>query len=149
MRLHLPAAALALFLAVPSAFAADIKTVSAELGALSAEGLAVDAPKVDAWLKATFTGDNACSDPGNPNLSFEQTCPLSSADSDEPAPDMIVGIKDGKIVSALTTTDDLKTAGWTCQATETDYRACFPASTGQAERDKLSAEWTAFLNSAG
>ena len=64
MRLGFPAAALALFMSAPASFAADAKTVAADLGALTTGSLAIDDAKVDAWLKATFTGDNACGDPG-------------------------------------------------------------------------------------
>lgn len=129
----------------------DAGDPAAGLTALAATGISVDASRVDAYLDRHFQGQ--CVD-GDPRLSFDRVCqhyPAQAAKGDpSPWPDVVVGVKDGRIVSAvLTGAADAPGAGWRCAAASgfEGMRLCHVETVPEADRMRWSTEWTAYFAS--
>jgi hypothetical protein len=130
------------------------KDAAAELAALAPAALAVERPETKAYLDRDFAG--ACGR-GDGRLSFERICEhyavadtTGSADP-SPWPDLVLGIADGRIASAvLTTPEQSLGAGWVCESAPGagDLRFCFVATTPAGQRTRWAAEWAAYFASA-
>ncbi len=130
---------------------ADAGEPIAGLRALAAIGVSVDASRVDAYLDRHFQGQ--CAD-ADPRLSFDRICqhyPAQAAKDDpSPWPDVVLGIKDGRIVSAvLTGAAEAPGAGWRCAAAVgfEGMRLCHVETVPEADRARWSAEWIDYFAS--
>lgn len=133
----------------------ETKLVAA-LTALPAADRATTSGRGAALLRDNFgNGDNSCSAPGNPALSFDQLCqwtaPGAGEDDASEWPDLFVGLSGGRIVGiALSHDKDKVGADWSCRpmSDPTGIRFCFPADVPVAQQARWSREWTDFLNAA-
>ncbi len=123
----------------------------AALKALAPTGTYAKANQVAAYLDRYFEGQ--CID-GDPRLSFDRVCQHYAADAakDDPSPwpDLVLGIEDGRIVSAVLASDEETLgAGWGCApaAGFDAMRFCYVETAPDADRIRWSAEWTAYFGS--
>ncbi len=133
--------------------ALPVNTVSAvaALEALTASGRSAQANQIAAYLDRYFEGQ--CID-GDPRLSFDRVCQHYAADTakDDPSPwpDLVLGIEDGRIVSAtLTSAEETLGAGWGC-APAVGFEGmlfCYVETAPEADRIRWSTEWTAYFGS--
>lgn len=130
---------------------ADAAGAVAALKALPATGASAQTGQVAAYLDRYFDGQ--CVD-GDPRLSFDRVCQHYAADAakDDPSPwpDLVLGIEDGRIVSAvLASAGETLGAGWGCApaAGFEAMRFCYVETAPDADRTRWSAEWTAYFGS--
>ncbi len=145
------AAEVAADVSAPVAMPSDPGSPVAGLKALASTGGHVEASQVAAYLERHFKGQ--CVD-GDPRLSFERVCqhyPLQAAKDDpSPWPDLVLGIDEGRVVSAaILGAAEAPGAGWQCvSAMDLDgMRFCYVETVPEADRIRWSAEWTAYFGS--
>lgn len=109
------------------------------------------APEVAGYLATYFNGECSKDDA----LPFEQMCQHyaedANADDPSPWPDLMLGISNRRIVSAVLRDPDANLgAVWTCDAVSglESVRACSPSDIDANQRSAWLQRWTAYLRSA-
>lgn len=125
-----------------------VKTIST----LSDADLVVTSPAGKAFLeKLNPTGIAACDSPTENRPDFDKLCSwaLNNEESDF---DILLGIKNDKIVSFVASFTPEKDDIWVCEATkkdipESDLQTCNVRSADEKSRQHWSESWESFLNS--
>ncbi|GAB2503868.1 hypothetical protein [Lysobacter humi (ex Lee et al. 2017)] len=118
------------------------------LAALPADRAGLRDPSVDRFLRAYFSG--TCH--GDERLGFDEVCehadPMPGADP-SPWPDLMIGLRDGGIASAVLLRAGSTPPAWSCMAVPglDAAKACFPPSTSAEDRARWMQQWTAFFSS--
>jgi hypothetical protein len=121
------------------------------LAALTGDELAVSSSKAADYLGGFFK--EACSK--DEGLPFDQSCQHyaedAATDDPSPWPDLALGIKDGRLVSAVLF-DPQQSLGdsWSCASLSglENVRACTPVSVSAGLRADWQQRWTVYLNAA-
>jgi hypothetical protein len=123
-----------------------------EISKLSDADLVITSPAGKAFMdKLAPDHDKACGKPDENRPDFDEYC--SWAFNNEEADfDILLGIKDNKIVSIVASTIPEKSDVWVCEPTkkdipESDLQTCNIRSADEKSRAHWSESWESFLNS--
>lgn len=119
------------------------------LAALPADRAGLRDPSVDRFLRAYFAG--TCH--GDDRLGFDEVCEhVDAAPTEDPSPwpDLMIGLRDGGIASAVLLRAGSTPPAWSCMAVPglDAAKACFPPTTSAEDRARWMQQWTAFFSSA-
>lgn len=123
----------------------------AQLANLATLGtLKTDAPDVASYLQTHF--NDACT--RHDALPFDEVCDHERADAaasdPSPWPDLMLGLRERRIVSAVLFHPAQQLGGWHCDAVPgmTEVRACTPGDIAATDRAQWLDAWAAFFRAA-
>lgn len=119
------------------------------LAALPADRAGSRDPAVDRFLRAYFAGTCHADD----RLGFDEVCEHADptpTDDPSPWPDVMIGLRDGGIASAVLLRADATPPAWSCMRVPglDAAKACFPPTTSAEDRARWMGQWTAFFSVA-
>ncbi|MCV9907102.1 hypothetical protein OIV19_05640 [Brucella sp. HL-2] len=123
-----------------------------EISKLSDTDLVVSSPAGKAFMdKLAPDHEKACGKPDENRPDFDEFCSWAF-NNDEADFDILLGIKDNKIVSFVASSVPEKSDVWLCEKTqkdipESDLQTCNVRSADEKSRTHWSASWESFLNS--
>lgn len=142
----------------PAAPIATTPTAEGTAGSASADLLAalqalntLDTTSPDvARLLQTHFKDSCQPDERMP---FDAICQAYGANDHgdpSPWPDVLLGLRDGRIASVVAIARDASLNGWTCETVTVPEptQACYPPATPEADRVRWTQQWSAFFSSA-
>lgn len=121
----------------------------AALVELTAANLDQSPPEVARFLDRYFS--DACSP--DERLAFDAVCQHYGPDRDgdpSPWPELVVGLRGGRLASVVLISRQPPLAGWSCRdlPLPAPLRTCFAARTSHEEQVLWSQQWTAYFSAA-
>lgn len=123
-----------------------------EISKLSDADLVISSPAGKAFMdKLAPDHDKACGKPNENRPDFDEYCSWAF-NNEESDFDILLGIKDGKIVSLVAMTVPENTDVWACEKTQKDIpenelQTCNIRSADEKSRTHWSESWSGFLSS--